>query len=107
MSGTVLLDRDGHVATITLNRPDKLNALNEELLTELARALRDLKRDARVRCAILTSAGDKAFAAGADIAAMSEMTAGQAKLFADLGHRVGRAVGATHFPIIPPITGFA
>src|SRR5260370_3492177 len=107
MSGTVLLDRDGHVATITLNRPDKLNALNEELLTELARALRDLMRDASVRCAILTGAGDKAFAAGADIAAMSEMTAVQAKLFADLGHRVGRALESTPFPVIAPINRFA
>ncbi len=103
---TILVDRDGHVVTITLNRPDKLNALNEELLTELARALRDLSRDAGVRCAILTGAG-KAFAAGADIAAMSEMTAVQAKLFADLGHRVGRALEAAHFPAIAAVNGFA
>jgi 1,4-dihydroxy-2-naphthoyl-CoA synthase len=104
---TVLVDREAHVVTITLNRPDKLNALNEELLTELGRALRDLGRDAGVRCAILTGAGDKAFAAGADIASMSEMTAVQAKLFADLGHRVGRALEATHFPVIAAVNGFA
>jgi enoyl-CoA hydratase len=104
---TVLVDRDAHVVTLTLNRPDKLNALNEELLTELSRVLRDLARDAAVRCAILTGAGDKAFAAGADIAAMSTMGAVQAKLFAELGHRVGRALESAHFPVIAAVNGFA
>jgi enoyl-CoA hydratase len=104
---TILVDREDHVVTITLNRADKLNALNEELLTELGRALRELMRDASVRCAILTGAGDKAFAAGADIARMSEMTAVQAKLFAELGHRVGHALEATHFPVIGAVNGFA
>jgi enoyl-CoA hydratase len=104
---TILVDREDHVVTITLNRADKLNALNEELLTELARALRELMRDASVRCAILTGAGEKAFAAGADIATMSEMTAVQAKLFAELGHRVGHALEATHFPVIGAVNGFA
>jgi enoyl-CoA hydratase len=104
---TILVDRDDHVVTITLSRADKLNALSEELLTELARVLRDLMRDASVRCAILTGAGDKAFAAGADIAAMSRMSAVEAKLFADLGHRVGHALEATHFPVIAAVNGFA
>jgi enoyl-CoA hydratase len=104
---TVLVDRDAHVVTITLNRPDKLNALNEELLSELSRALRELARDATVRCAILTGSGEKAFAAGADIASMSTMTAVQAKLFAELGHRVGRALEAAHFPVIAAVNGFA
>jgi enoyl-CoA hydratase len=104
---TVLVDRDAHVVTVTLNRPDKLNALNEELLGELSRVLRDLARDAAVRCAILTGAGDKAFAAGADIAAMSTMGAVQAKLFAELGHRVGRALESAHFPVIAAVNGFA
>jgi enoyl-CoA hydratase len=103
----VLVEREQHVVTVTLNRADKLNALNEELLTELGRALRELSRDATVRCAILTGAGDKAFAAGADIASMREMTAVHAKLFADLGHRVGHALESTHFPVIAAVNGFA
>src|SRR5579862_8135467 len=104
---TILVDREDHVVTITLNRADKLNALSEELLKELGRVLRDMMREATVRCAILTGAGDKAFAAGADIAAMSEMTAVEAKLFAELGHRVGHALEATHFPVIAAVNGFA
>ena len=60
-----------------------------------------------MRCAILTGAGDKAFAAGADIAAMASMTPAQAKHFADLGHRVGAALEALHFPVIAAVNGFA
>jgi enoyl-CoA hydratase len=104
---TVLLERDEHVATLTLHRPDKLNALNAELLRELARAVFELAHDTSVRCAILTGAGDRAFAAGADIAAMSEMTAVQARQFADLGHRIGRAMEELHLPVIAAVNGFA
>jgi enoyl-CoA hydratase len=104
---TVLLERDEHIAVLTLNRPDKLNALTTELLGELVRHLADLASDTSVRCAILTGAGEKAFAAGADIAAMREMTPVQAKAFADLGHRVGNALEAAPFPILAAVGGFA
>jgi enoyl-CoA hydratase len=106
-STTVLVDRDDSIVTLTLNRPDKLNALSVELVTELARAVDELSRDASVRCGIVTGAGEKAFAAGADIAAMSTMTVAQAKGFADLGHRVGAAIEALHFPVIAAVNGFA
>jgi enoyl-CoA hydratase len=104
---TILLERDGHVALVTLNRPDKLNALNEQLLQELAAALAELSRDAAVRCAILTGAGEKAFAAGADIAAMSEMTTTRARQFAEMGHAIGHAIETAHFPVIAAVNGFA
>jgi enoyl-CoA hydratase len=103
----ILLERDEFVATLTLNRPDKLNALNEELMRELARHVAELDADAGVRCVILTGAGEKAFAAGADIAAMGQMTTTQAKAFADLGHRLGAALEAAHFPVIAAVNGFA
>jgi enoyl-CoA hydratase len=106
-SPTILVDRDDSMVNLTLNRPDKLNALNLELVTELARVVDELSRDASVRCAILTGAGEKAFAAGADIAAMSAMTVAQAKAFADLGHRVGAAVEGLPFPVIAAVNGFA
>src|SRR5580704_7349492 len=104
---TVLVERDDAIATLTLNRPDKLNALSEELLKDLWRAVFDLTRESGVRCAILTGAGDKAFAAGADIAAMSEMNVSDAKRFAEAGHRIGRALEEAHFPVIAAVNGFA
>ena len=106
-STTVLFTRDEAVVTLTLNRPEKLNALSVELVTELGRVADELSRDATVRCAILTGAGDKAFAAGADIAAMSRMTVAEAKRFADLGHRVGAALEALPVPVIAAVNGFA
>lgn len=104
----LLVDRDDHVVTLTLNRPDKLNAINEELLGALGRELLDLSRhDAKVRCAILTGVGDKAFAAGADIAAMSDMSVVQAKHFAEIGHRVALSIELCAFPVIAAVNGFA
>ena len=82
---------DSGVATLTLNRPDKLNALNELLLIELRAALFSLSRAPGVRVLILTGAG-KAFAAGADIAAMAGLTPARAKAFAEAGHAVGDAL---------------
>jgi enoyl-CoA hydratase len=104
---TLLIDRDGPVVVLTLNRPDKLNALNEELLRELAASLMALQDDRAVRVAVLTGAGDKAFAAGADIAAMAEMTAPQAKRLSDLGHRLGALIEQASFPVIAAVNGFA
>ena len=103
----ITVAREGPVATLTLNRPDKLNALNELLFDELAVALDDLERDAGIRVAILTGAGDKAFAAGADIEAMSAMTPVRAKAFADKGHAVGARIEGAHFPMIAAVNGFA
>lgn len=104
---TVLIERDGDLVTLTLNRPEKLNALNAELLGELSQAVDALSRDATVRCAILTGAGDKAFAAGADIAAMSAMTVAQAHAFAEGGHRLGAALETLQVPVIAAVNGFA
>ena len=104
---TILVSREEAVVTVTLNRPEKLNALNEQLLRELLASIVDLDRDASVRVAILTGAGEKAFAAGADIAAMAAMSPTQAKAFADLGHSIGVAMEQAHFPIVGAINGFA
>lgn len=66
----VLVERDGGVATVTLNRPEKLNALDQELIAALPGALRELAWDPEVRCVVLTGAGDRAFSAGGDISDM-------------------------------------
>jgi enoyl-CoA hydratase len=107
MTDVVLVLRDGPVVTLTLNRPDKLNALDATLLAALDARLGELVSDPSVRVAILTGAGDKAFAAGADIAAMQTLAPKEAKAFAEQGHRIGAKMEGAAFPIIGAINGFA
>jgi len=107
MGTTLLTERDGAVAVLTLNRPDKLNALNAELVGELDAAFAELSRDTSLACAIVTGAGDKAFAAGADIAAMLDMTTEQARAFSEAGHRIGWRIEHAPFPVIAAVNGFA
>lgn len=70
----IVVARDEPIAVVTINRPDKLNALNWGLVAELADQLETLDHDDAIRCIVLTGAGNKAFAAGADIAEMSNAT---------------------------------
>lgn len=106
----VLVEKTGHVAKVTIHRPDKLNALNAKVVSELIRAFHDLMvakdgEDA-VRCAILTGTG-KAFVAGADISEMAPMTSVEAKKLAELGHRLGAILEGAPFPVIAAVNGFA
>lgn len=107
----LLVERRGYVATITINRPDKLNALNAQVIAELSRAFSGFANpsagEERIRCAILTGAGGKAFVAGADIAEMSGLMPAQAKAFADAGHRLGELIESAPFPVIAAVDGFA
>src|SRR5712692_7243583 len=68
----ILVERDERIGIATLNRPKELNALNIHLVGELADALEDFDRDEEIRCIVITGAGDRAFAAGADIKQMSD-----------------------------------
>lgn len=70
----ILIERDEPIAIATINRPDKLNALNWALVAELADKLEALDRDEAIRCVVLTGAGNRAFAAGADIGEMADAT---------------------------------
>jgi len=107
MNDVLLVARDGAIATLTLNRPEKLNALDASILGALEDALDDLRRDPSVRVAILTGAGEKAFAAGADIASMATIAPEQAKKFSDKGQRICVTMEEAPFPIIGAINGFA
>ncbi len=69
---SILVDRDEHVGIVTLNRPKELNAINFQLVSELANALEEFDRDDEIRCIVLTGADERAFAAGADIKEMSD-----------------------------------
>ena len=68
---TITVDVDNHIALVTLNRPDAMNALNDQLMTELADALKSAQENEKVRCIVITGS-EKAFAAGADIAMMRD-----------------------------------
>jgi enoyl-CoA hydratase len=107
MSSTVLCEREGAIAVLTLNRPEKLNALNAELLGELGATLERLSLDPSVGCAILTGAGEKAFAAGADIEAMAAMSTEQARAFSEAGQRVCSRIERAPFPVVGAVNGFA
>jgi enoyl-CoA hydratase len=108
MSFTTLLSDDAApVRTLTVNRPDVLNALDARTLIELDQAFLAIAAAPEVRCVILTGAGDKAFVAGADIAAMAEMGPVEARQFSELGRRVGERVEALQVPVIAAVNGFA
>ena len=95
------------VATLTVNRPAALNALNRAVLEDIARVLREVRHDPTVRVLIVTGAGDRAFVAGADIAAMSEMSAVEGLEFSRLGHRVMQTLEDLPIPVIAAVNGFA
>src|SRR5437867_1993560 len=88
------------VATLTLDRPKALNALDAATLRELARAIRELRRDGGVRALVVTGAGDKAFSAGADIAAMAAMSAADGHAYSRLGHEVLARLEALAIPVV-------
>ena len=75
MSGEILLERDGDIATVTLSNPGKLNALGLGSWKRLGEVMRELDADKRLRCVVMRGAGDKAFAAGADIAELARSSA--------------------------------
>jgi enoyl-CoA hydratase len=97
---------EGHVATLTINRPDKLNALSRELLSELSAAIQSLAAKDEVRAAVITGAG-KAFVAGADIASMKTMTEDEGRAFGALGQGVFTAIEHLRCPVIAAVNGFA
>lgn len=95
------------IATVTLNRPDKLNSLSSDLLRELLEVFEGLDADAAVRAVVLTGSGDRAFAAGADVEEMSSMTVAQAHSYSALGHQLAHRVEACRFPVLAAVQGFA
>ena len=103
----LLIENLGAVRRITVNRPDKLNALNAATLDELTRAFEEAGADASVRAVILRGAGEKAFVAGADISELATVTPVQARDFARRGQRTMRTVETLGKPVIAQINGYA
>jgi enoyl-CoA hydratase len=103
----LLLDRDGGVATITINRPEKRNALSTETVDELRRVVLELKRDDAVRVGVITGAGDKAFVAGADINELAVQTPVGGRDHGRTGQHVFDLIEHLGKPVIAAINGVA
>jgi len=103
----LLLERDGAVAIVTINRPTVLNALNSQTVDELRRLMLDLQRDAGVRAIVLTGAGEKAFVAGADINELAVQTPTGGREHALTGQHVFDVIENLGKPVIAAINGYA
>ena len=101
------LERRDGVATLTLDRPVALNALDAATLRALRAAFRELDDDPGLRALVLTGAGERAFSAGADIAAMAAMAPEEGAAFSRLGHEAMAAVEALAVPVIGALNGVA
>ncbi|AEI81090.1 enoyl-CoA hydratase EchA [Cupriavidus necator N-1] len=107
MRQPILIERDAQVATITLNNPDKLNAMDLSMWQGLTEAIQGLSADDTLRCVVLRGAGDKAFAAGADIAEFDTMraNAAQAQQYGEITNATMRAIAECRHPTIALIQG--
>jgi enoyl-CoA hydratase len=103
----LLLERDAAVATVTINRPKVLNALNAQTVDELRRAMLDLKHDPSIRVVILTGAGDRSFVAGADINELSGKAPASNRELALTGQHVFDIIEHLGKPVIAAINGYA
>lgn len=98
---------DDGIATITINRPDKLNALNSKVLSELSEAIKTAESDRDVKAVILTGSGEKAFVAGADIKELSSLNREQGEKLAARGQTIFSAIENCGKPVIAVVNGYA
>ena len=107
MPDPILVSRDGELATVTLNNPERLNALNKAMWAGLGQTMRQLSAEDELRCIVVRGAGDKAFAAGADIAEFENERADarQAKSYGKLIHETMQAVARCRHPTVALIRG--
>ena len=103
----LLIEDHGAVRIVTINRPDKLNALNRDTLQELQRAFDACREDDAVRVAVVRGAGGKAFIAGADIVELAALGPIQARDFSRIGQRLMRTIEGLGKPVIAMIGGYA
>jgi len=103
----VIYEKSEGIATITLNRPEVMNAFSVDLINEVIRCLDDAGKDETIRAVIVTGAGDRAFSAGADIKAMIGMNALKARELSINGYRICKAIENLQKPVIAAINGFA
>ncbi len=103
----IVTERQGKTLIVTLNRPTKLNALNVDTLTEIEEAFQEAYDDPEVGGIILTGSGEKAFAAGADIAEIAELSEMTGRKFAESGQEVFFLIENCPKPVIAAVNGYA
>lgn len=103
----ILFENINGIAFITVNRPDKLNALNTDVMDELARVFENISADSTVKAVILSGAGEKAFAAGADIRKIAEFTPETGKTDSRRGQQVFNYIENISKPVIAAVNGYA
>ena len=103
----LIVEIDAEIATVTINRPRAMNALNRETLEDLRQAFIALEQTENLKVIIMTGAGGKAFVAGADIAQMHQMNALEARAFSRLGQQVMTSIEQCSKPVIAAVNGFA
>ncbi len=103
----VKVERKERLATVTIDRPQAMNALNRQVLEELSGVFAALREEEEILVAILTGSGDRAFVAGADIGAMADMSVEEARAFADLGQKTFFEIECSPLVVIAAINGFA
>jgi enoyl-CoA hydratase len=104
---SVRVEREGAITLVTVERPERLNALDTATLRALLAAVQELATEEAIAVVVLTGAGDRAFIAGADISEMVEKSPAEALAFAELGHAVSRAIEEAPQPYIAAVNGYA
>jgi enoyl-CoA hydratase len=104
----LLIESNDNVSVVTINRPDKLNALNRDVIEQLGSCMSELESDSNVRCIILTGSGEKAFVAGADISEFAHFNVEEGRTLAAKGQeKLFDVVENLRTPVIAAINGFA
>ena len=103
----IIFELINNVGILTINRPDQYNALNEDVLKELDENIQCIENEKNCLAVILTGAGEKAFIAGADIKAMSQMDKRSAQIFSKLGQDLSLRIERLHVPVIAAVNGYA
>jgi enoyl-CoA hydratase len=104
---TILLEQEGSIGILKLNRPQALNALNSKVISELISALGEIEKELMPKVLIITGAGEKAFVAGTDIIEMEKLSSFEARGFADDARKAIDKVAGLNRPVIAAINGFA